>query len=102
MITREQVRAAAQLLSRYGWEQGGAERRRRTYARKALNQSQYQTTMETLLGGRLKGLAIARQAHASQSRRYSPIVRDRINDAREMGARRRNVDKVAGVCIGIR
>ncbi len=77
MITREQVRAAAQLLSRYGWEQGGAERRRRTYARKALNQSQYQTTMETLLGGRLKGLAIARQrTHRNRgaTRRLSAIA----------------------------
>ena len=61
MLTREQVRPAARVLSRYGWEHSGREKRRRTLARNALNQAQHQATMETLLDGRLKGLAIARQ-----------------------------------------
>jgi hypothetical protein len=61
MITRKQLSAAAQLMSRRSWERRGREKRQRAVALKLPNQAQYQVTMETLLRGRLKGLAIARQ-----------------------------------------
>jgi hypothetical protein len=88
-------------MSRRSWEHGGREKRQRTVAHKALNQAQDQVRMETLLRGRLEGLAIARQ-RTHRNRGAARRLAARASILREMGTRGRTVDRLADVCMGKR